>query len=322
MRRATVLAGTLLVACPSLCRAHGRRADPDTWWQAWNWDPLVLLTCGLLAWLYGRGLGRLRTRARHKVRVWQAASYFAGLLTVAAALVSPLDALSEELSSLHMVQHMLLMTVAAPLVALGSPAFVLAWGLSGMRLERGRAPLPRAFRILAADLLWQPLFLWVLFAATLWVWHHPTLYHAALRYPLAHDAQHISFFVAGCLFWRVCFDPLGRRRLNPGMAVPYLFTTSLHASLMGVFLALSPLVWYGDYATRTWLWGFTPLEDQQLAGLIMWMPACLVYPAAAAILFGIWLAGLDGTTQRRTCRRAYRAAQPMVREERQPWTPR
>lgn len=123
------------------------------------------------------------------------------------------------------------------------------------------------------------------------------MYQGALRDPLVHDAQHLSFFVVACLFWRACLDPLGGRRLGPAAALPYLFATSLHASALGVFLALSPRVWYADYATRTSVWGFTPLQDQQLAGLIMWMPACLIYPAVAAVLFGTWLAGLAGTTR-------------------------
>jgi putative membrane protein len=292
--RSAALAAVLLVTCPPVACAHGVRAEPGTWWHAWNWDPLILLSLGLLTWLYGRGLARLwkRVGVGHKVRRWQAASYFGALGVIFIALLSPLDALSEELSSLHMVQHMLLMTVAAPLCILGGPTLVLAWGLPEWQTGRGKPFLTFALRLLQAPVLWQPLLMWALFAVTLWSWHHPVFYQAALRDRLVHDAQHLSFFVAACLFWRACLDPLGGRRLCPAVALPYLFATSLQASVLGIFLALSPRAWYDDYATRTTAWGFTPLQDQQLAGLIMWMPACLIYPAVAAALFGTWLAGL------------------------------
>jgi cytochrome c oxidase assembly factor CtaG len=229
------------------------------------------------------------------VHPWQAACYALALAVILIALVSPLDALSEELSSAHMVQHMLLVMVAAPLFVLGSPTFVLAWGLPEFHRGWGKSCFTFVFRLPQEPILWQPLLLWALYAVTLWVWHHPVLYQAALRDLFVHDAQHLSFFVVACLFWRACLDPLSARRLCPAVAIPYLFATSLHASALGVFLALSPWPWYDDYATRTTAFGFTPLEDQQLAGFIMWMPACLIYPAVAAVLFGAWLSGLNGT---------------------------
>jgi putative membrane protein len=299
MYRPAALAAALLLNFPPVVWADGGRAEPGTWWRAWNWDPLILLSLSLLAGLYGRGLVRLWKKAGvgHKVSRWRAASYLCALVVIFIALLSPLDVLSEELSSLHMLQHMLLTTLAAPLFVLGSPAFVLAWGLPEWRQGWGRSFFTLAFRLPQEPLLWQPLFVWALFAGTLWAWHHPALYQAALRDPLVHDAQHLSFFLVACLFWRTCLDPLGGRRLCPAVALPYLFATSLHASALGVFLALSPRAWYDGYATRTSAWGFTPLQDQQLAGLIMWMPACLIYPAAAALLFGFWLAALSGKRQ-------------------------
>lgn len=294
MRRPAALAWAFLLACPSVVWAHGRRAEPGTWWWAWNWDALILLSFGLLAWIYYRGLARLwaQVGVGRKVSRLQAATYFSSLFVMFLALVSPLHALSEELSSLHMVQHMVVMTLAAPLFVSGSPGLVLAWGLPEMCKGRIGFLGRFVFRVPNATLLWQPLFLWALFAGTLWAWHHPSLYQTALRDPLVHDAQHISFFIAACLFWRAGLDPLSGRRLSPMAAIPYFFTTSVHASALGVFLALSPRVWYQDYAARTSVWGLTPLEDQQLAGLIMWMPACLIYPIVAAILFGSWLSRL------------------------------
>lgn len=299
MRRAAVFAGALLLTCPTAACAHGRRANPDFWWLAWDWDPLVLLTLGVLAAVYARGIALLwrETGTGRVVARWQAGAFALALVIVAVALLSPVDAMATDLSSLHMVQHMLLMTAAAPLAVLGSPMLVLAWGLRGGARERVPALITPLFRAAGSPALWHPLVAWSLFALALWSWHHPLLYQAALRDPLVHDAQHVSFFSAACLFWRTVLDPLSVRRLSAIAAVPYLFATSLHASALGVFLAFSSEPWYADYA-NTAAWGLTPLADQQLAGFIMWMPACLIFPAAAALLMGAWLARASSTPRR------------------------
>jgi len=271
----------LLFACPAIACADtgGMRAVPGELWRAWNLDPLVLFNLGLLIVIYRRGLWRLWSQAgRERVRRSNAAAFVASIALLALVLLSPLDALSEELSAAHMVQHMLLMLVAAPLFALGSPALVLPLGM------------PRGwrrwvdFRLVAPLALWKPAVTFGIFALTLWGWHHPLLYQAALRDGLVHDAQHLSFFAAAFLYWRVVLAPWSKRRLHAAAAVPYLFATSLHASVLGIFLALAPAPWYADYVGRTAAWGLTPLEDQQLAGLIMW-----VYPAVAALQLAIWL---------------------------------
>jgi putative membrane protein len=302
VNRFALVAAVMTLFVPSMLRADGGRVTPDTWRQAWNWDPLVLLTLVTLALLYLRGLARLwaKVGVGGKVGRWQAMSFFIALFIIFIALLSPVDSLSEELSSVHMVQHMLLTIAAAPLFILGSPMFVFAWALPEWHRGWGSRLMAFAFRLPQEPMLWRPLFVWALFAATMWAWHHPVLYQAALRDPLLHDAQHVSFFVVACLFWRLAVDPLSRNRLPPLVAIPYLFATSLHATALGAFLALSPQAWYDDYAARTSAWGLTPLQDQQIAGLIMWAPACLVYPAAAAALFGIWLASATETTLRRT----------------------
>jgi putative membrane protein len=206
------------------------------------------------------------------------------------ALISSLAGSSGELQSAHMIQHMLIMMVAAPLFILGAPALVMLWALP----RRSRHEVGRWLGRLGSwrppwYLLWQPVLLCVLFALALWVWHLPALYEAALRSRPVHEVQHVSFFVVSALFWRVLLDPLSRLRMNVGAGVLYLFLTSLHATFLGVFMALSPRVWYGDYVPRTSVWKLTPLEDQQLAGLIMWMPACMLYALVAAVMFAVWV---------------------------------
>lgn len=295
MARALWLTLLVFAAC-RVAWAHGGpaegRAGPDLWSP--NFVALTALILG--ATLYGTGLrrmwrscgiGRGVSRAR-------AIAFATGLLTLGIALLSPLDRLSAALSSAHMVQHMLLMLVAAPLLVLGSPALVLLWvlplrfrGRLGRLLGRLEGWHSPSYRI------WQPLLCWSLYAATLWIWHLPALYQAALRNARIHDLQHAAFIATSFLFWRVLIDPIGRLRLSRGLSVLYLFTTSLHACALGVFMALAPRVWYLDYVATTPLFRLTPLEDQQIAGLIMWVPCCMLYAGAAALLLGLWLEGED-----------------------------
>ena len=286
----------LLLTCPVVAWGDAGATTeqpvvPNTLWRAWNFDLLILLNLSLLGSLYLHGVRALWRKAGvgRGVARGNAAAFLGSLGVLLVALISPLHALSEELASAHMVQHMLLMVVAAPLFVLGLPGLVLTWGLA----PSWRPWVAQLRRCLDADALGRPLLPWVLFAVALWIWHLPVAYQTAMVDPLVHDAQHLSFFTAACFFWRVLLDPLRRHRLHPLAAVAALFTTSLHATLLGVFMALSPAIWYEVYASRTAGWGLTPLEDQQLAGLIMWMPACLIYPAVAAVVIGTWLTRLS-----------------------------
>lgn len=285
---------------PGVAAAHpsGLGAG-DPWWQAWHFDSLVVFNLVLLAAVYARGLTRIwgRSGVGQGVSRGQVAAFAAGLLAVLVALMSPLDTLSDDLSWVHMTQHMVLMTIAAPLMVLGAPGLVSLWALP-RRWRSTAAWWPR--RTAAGRSLskasWNPFLAWGLHAAVLWGWHLPVFYELALHDPLVHDIEHLSFFLAACLFWRVVVDSRSHLRLNAGLGVLYLFTTSLHATMLGVFMALSPTPWYAVYVGRTELWRLSPLEDQQLAGLIMWMPACMVYAIAAAILFAVWLQQLENPT--------------------------
>jgi putative membrane protein len=274
--------------------AHGPEGPrvSEQWWLHWTWSPLVLANLLLVGALYIRGLHNLWSRAGvgRVISIKQAALFGSGWFALFVALISPLDALSDELSAAHMVQHMTIMNVAAPLLVLGAPGIVFLWALPlrWRNVAGGWYRTGDGWRS-AWYLLWQPLLMWSLYAFTLWIWHLPALYEAALRHELFHDFQHFTFLITSALFWRVLLDPVSRLRLSRGVAVLYLFTTSLHATVLGVFMALAPRVWYTEYVGRTEVWSLSPLEDQQLAGLIMWMPACMVYAIVAAVVFTIWL---------------------------------
>jgi putative membrane protein len=272
--------------------AHSAPLNRRVGWRDWNGDLALLLSVTLVGWLYARGWARFRRMAGagRVVTAWHACAFAVGLLTVALCLLSPIDPLSDQLALAHMVQHMLLMVVAAPLVMLGAPHFVGMWGLS-LRARRKLGRLwnrSSSWRVLS-QLAASPLVVWFLYALAMWGWHLPTLYQAAMRHEMVHDLQHLSFFVAACLFWRVMLDPIRQSRMNQPLAVLYLFTTMVHATLLGVFMTVAPRVWYDEYIGRTELWGLTALEDQQIAGLIMWMPACATYPVVAIALLAHYL---------------------------------
>lgn len=243
----------------------------------WSFEPWVVAALALSLTLYAIGLLRLWRAAGygHGVRPLQAAAFLGGWLAVVLALVSPLDALGTQLFSAHMVQHEALMVLAAPLLVLGRPLAAWAWAFPApWRPALGRwtrRPLPAR--------LWQGLIYaptaWALHGIALWSWHLPSWFEAALRHPGLHTVQHASFFVTALLFW---WGPLGaRERTGHGAALLYLFTTMMHTAALGALLTLSPVLWYGSYAATSAALGIDPLEDQQLGGLIMWVPAGLAY---------------------------------------------
>jgi putative membrane protein len=279
-------AGVFVADSNRACADLGTRLSPGEAWSAWSADPLVIFVLAVSGCLYYRGWSeqKVRKNAHSRVSLVHAVSFYLALLLTGVALLSPLDALGQALTSAHMAQHMLLMLVIAPLLVIGAPALVFAYAV------------PRPWRhVLGLHWLshrcaWHPLFIWWLYALSLWGWHHPVLYQGALRDPLVHDAQHLSFIAAAFLFWRIVIDPISRRKIHPVAAVPYLFTTSIHASALGIFMSLSPWVWYQEYVATAAAFGLSSLADQQLAGLLMWIPGCMAYPLVMVVLMAHWLA--------------------------------
>ena len=208
-------------------------------------------------------------------------------MVLSLALVSPLHPLGEALFSAHMAQHEILMLLAAPMLVVSRPLVPLLWGLPfGWRRVAGRwskmRPVQRIWESLTL-----PLAAWCIHAAALWIWHAPALFQATLTSELAHSAQHLSFLLSALLFWWALL--YGPGRMNYGSGVLYIFTTGVHTSILGALLTFASSVWYPAYRSTAPLWGITSLEDQQVGGLIMWIPAGLVYLAAGLILFAAWL---------------------------------
>jgi len=273
---------------PDLAGSQGAAAIP------WTFEPWVLCLLVVSSALYAAGVRNLWRRAGRGrgVDAWQVTAFALGQLALVAALVSPLDALGGLLFSAHMVQHEVLMVVAAPLLIIGRPLAVWTWGLPPCwRTGAGHAvrvrPVATTWRLAT-----QPAVAWALHGVVLWAWHMPALFEAALASPAIHTLQHTSFFATALLFW---WAPLGSAsRQGQGASMFYLFSTMVHTAALGALLTLSPALWYPAYAATTPALGIDPLEDQQLGGLIMWVPAGLAYLAAGLALAARWLREAHG----------------------------
>jgi cytochrome c2 len=187
-----------------------------------------------------------------------------------------------------MAQHELLMAASAPLLVLGRPIVAFLWAVPmSWRRRLGAAAATRPVGTTWAFLT-RPVVAWSVHAVAIWSWHVPALYQATLGSELVHTLQHVSFLGSALLFWWALLR--GREgRLGLPTAIVYLFTTAVHTSLLGALLAFSSRPWYPIYQTGTSPWGLTPLEDQQLAGVIMWVPAGLAYLIAGLGVAGSWL---------------------------------
>jgi putative membrane protein len=291
IRPAPLLAASAWALRPAAAAAHaGEPLAPHDLATAWSLEPFVVLPMALSLVLYLRGVRRLRRAGapeygRGSMRV---RAFVAGWIWLAVALVSPVDALGGVLFSGHMLQHEILMLLAAPLLVAGRPFVPFLWGLPA-GWGRSAGPILRAQ---SARRVWAwltlPLVAWALHGAALWLWHIPALFEATVTDDLVHAAQHASFFGTALIFW---WALLGDRNApaHYGVALIYVFTTAVHSSILGALLTFAPTVWYPVYSTTTPAWGLTPLEDQQLGGLIMWVPAGVVYAVCGLYLFAGWI---------------------------------
>jgi putative membrane protein len=269
---------------------------PHDLWGAWNWDPLILSGIALTGWLYFNGVRRLWRQAGigRGVQRWQVASFIGGLFALVLAVISPIDAMGEVLFSAHMLQHLLLILVAAPLLVLGAPPAAVAWAIP----ERWRVDLGRWWRrqsILrkAWQCLNKPLLVWVLHALALLAWHLPDLYQAALLHGFIHFLEHASFLLTALLFWMVLVRSGNRDQLSYGAGMLYVFSMAMFSGVLGALITFSRQAWYPLHSDLDLIWGFTPLEDQQLAGVLMWVPGNFIYLGAFLTLLWRWFSAMD-----------------------------
>jgi cytochrome c oxidase assembly factor CtaG len=271
----------LIVAFPAW--AHGgREHDLD-----WSWNPVVILALAVAGAWYACGVRRLRgARCASAPR---RACFASATVIVFLALVSPIDALGDRLFAAHMIQHLLLIVVAAPLFALAAPAPVLLaglprrWRLGVLRVWRWRPT--RA----AIDGLFHPAVVWTAFCGTIVFWHFPAPYRWALHDGPLHAVEHLTFLLSALLFWTVVFDRAVRRRLNHAATLLLIVTAAILSDLPGALMLLAPRPFYPTSAADAAAWGLTPLQDQQLAGVIMWVPMSFAFIGAGIWVFLRWM---------------------------------
>ncbi|RWF43436.1 MAG: cytochrome c oxidase assembly protein [Mesorhizobium sp.] len=272
-----------MIASPAM--AHGDETHGSGY--PWTFDPWIVVPLAMLALLYGAGVTRLARRARQPGgMLMRALLYCSGWLTLAAALLSPLHWLGEHLYTFHMIEHEMVMAVSAPLIVLARPVGILLWGLPG-RARRVAAsgmcsPLVRA----PWDWCTGTLNATIIHGSAIWAWHLQVLFDAAVTNTALHRVQHLCFFVTAILFWWAMIW-----RSDYGASAWHLFATMVHTSILGALIALAPRVLYIAQTRTAMAWGLTPLEDQQLAGMIMWVPAGTIYAVAAMAMLALWILG-------------------------------
>lgn len=282
----------IVALAPGAVLAHsGPPPAPANLWISWTLDPLLIATILLGGWLYSRGLAKLWShRAGSVVTAWRAECFAGGLAVIAVALISPVDALSSALFSVHMVQHLLLIAVASPLLVLGAPLtpMLVALPAQWRRGLRRRAHSPRLRG--ALNRFRAPILAWIIATGTLWLWHVPALYESALRSQPIHALEHALLLISACVFWFAVLPDTRRKAgiVESGLPVAVLSLAGMVAqgTALGIALAFSSSPWYASYASTTAVWHLTPLQDQQIAGLIMWIPVGAIYLGAALVLIG------------------------------------
>jgi putative membrane protein len=293
--RITAVGAVLLVAPVAHAHeagaAHAAGARVDSWWP---WDALVVTLLVGSALVYGTGVRALWSHAGlgHGLGRIRALSFGGGLALVAVALLSPLDRASEVLFSAHMAQHEVLTLLAPPLLVLGAPHVAFAWALPSRSRSRVLTALRSPALLSLFRTLTAPVFALVVHLAVLSLWHLPALFELALRSEAVHALQHATFLGTAALFW---WSLLAGRygRLGYGAGVIFVFVTAIYSGTLGALIAVARSTWYPTHAARTWATGVDALADQQLAGLLMWIPGGIVLLTCALALFGAWLGELE-----------------------------
>jgi cytochrome c oxidase assembly factor CtaG len=273
-----------------------------------GWDQAALVGALALAGGYVLGLARLwgRAGAGAGIARWAAAASGLGWLALLLALSPPLAPFADLLFAAHMGQHELLMLVAAPLLVIGRPLLVLLWALPAAARERVAAPVRATVVQRAWRRLTRPLSVLLLQAAVLWGWHLRAPFEAALRHEGLHAVQHLTFFAAAALFWwSLVHGRFGR--LGYGAGVLVVFATAMHSGLLGALLTVADVPWYPTHAARAVAHGASPAADQQLAGLLMWVPAGVLLTVAGLALFAAWLGQLGRRAELTNTARLLRA---------------
>ena len=272
--------------------------------SSWSWRPEVIVPLIILGVLFVVGWRRLRARGgrvtgwRTLGAAWRPVSYIAGLVVIGLALLSPFDVLVQQLFFMHMIQHLLLIMIAPPLLLLPNPLPFLLWGLPGP-LRRGAGEVLNRIihkqsavgRVLRAAT--TPVIVWFIFVGTIIGWHDPSLYNAALSSEWVHDLEHITMFGAGMLYWWIVSGagPRLHKNLSRVAKIAFILAVIPPNMALGIVLAFSQQPIYSFYNDMPRLWGISALDDQRISGVIMWIPGNMMHFMTALAIIFLMLSG-------------------------------
>ena len=292
LRTGWPLAAAVLVALlPGVALAHGinpPEPSPSLLITGWEFDPVFILVAGAVTWWYvatARAVGK-----RYPASPWprkRSAFFLSGVGVAAFAVMSPFAAYDVVLFSVHMWQHLLLMMVSAPLLLLGTPITLLLRSVSSKTRREVIIPFlhSRAVRVITF-----PVFAWLAFTFTMWGSHYSPLFNAALENVWIHRFEHMLYVTVALMFWwqAIAADPTPWRMPHP-VRLLYVFLQMPQNTFLALSIYDTQRVLYDHYATTVRTWGPTPLEDQQLAGITMWVIGDILFLTAVAFIIAGWV---------------------------------
>ncbi|MGO8814208.1 MAG: cytochrome c oxidase assembly protein [Terriglobia bacterium] len=252
------------------------------------WSPPLLATFALVlaALVYAWGWFHLRKSYPGAIPAWRLGAFMGGLFSLWIAVGSPLTAFDDDLLTIHMVQHVLLMAVAPPLILLGAPALPFLHGLPQRFVRSVLGPVLRWPPIeWLGRIATRPVICWLAAMIALIGWHLPALFELGLRFQLWHEVEHACFFSTGLLFWWPVIQPWPSVAKVPRWSIPlYLFLATLPCDALSAFLAFCDRVVYPSYLSTPPVFSLTPLQDQECAGALMWVCATFIYLIPAVVI--------------------------------------
>jgi putative membrane protein len=272
--------------------------------HSWSSPIWVDVTLSLTALVYVRGWLRIRILLPEVIPIWRLAAFLGGLLSLWMAIGSPLEAFDDGSLTAHMVQHLLLMAVAPPLALLGAPSLPFLRGLPQWIVRHAVGPVLRSAPAKwLGHFLTNPAICWLAATIALIGWHVPAAFELALRSNAWHDVEHICFLTTALLFWWPAIQPFPSGSTWTRWSIPlYLFLGTLPGGALGAFLTFCDRVLYPSYVAAPQLFGVSPLEDQVIAGALMWVFGTFVYTVPAVVITFHLLSPQDEPSYKRRIR--------------------
>ena len=260
----------------------------------WDFEPISVIALLLLTVLYFVGLRRTNGRSLKLIPWWRPVALVAGVSSLLIASLSPLHTVGGSLFFAHMIQHIILIMIGPPLILLGGPIVPVIRGLpAGLRREIVIPILQNHKCRTLLQICTKPVVAWFVYVGSLWIWHTPRLYDEAVQNTGIHGLEHVSFVFASIFFWWCVIDPIPMKpKLTGGLRLGYLFLATLQNTILGAFITLSTSPWYSSYMVSSEIFtALTPLQDQRIGGLIMWIPGAMMYFLALSIAFFVMIFG-------------------------------